>query len=106
MPNAKQAKTTAAGRRLVGSVKQAIAWADGKDVPARVTRAEVNRTAAIDLGALPETVRNGEQSRTKTEAARILVAVIARHPEAVKDALRKARQTPRRKSLRLGWPLI
>jgi putative transcriptional regulator len=109
MPNVKKAKTTAAGRRLVGSVKQAIAWAEGQDVPVRVTMVEVHRIPVIDVRALrqvlglsqtqfaarfgftAETVRNWEQGRTKPEgAARVLLAVIAHHPEAVEDALRKA----------------
>jgi putative transcriptional regulator len=109
MPNAKKAKYTAAGRRLIGSVKQAIAWADGQDVPVRVTMVEVHRTPTTDVRSLRQalglsqaqfaarfgftaaTVRNWEQGRTKPEgAARVLLAVIAHHPEAVEDALRKA----------------
>jgi putative transcriptional regulator len=108
-PNAKKARNTAAGRRLIGSVKQAIAWADGQDVPVRVTMVEVHRTPTIDVRSLRQalglsqaqfaarfgftaaTVRNWEQGRTKPEgAARVLLAVIAHHPEAVEDALRKA----------------
>jgi putative transcriptional regulator len=109
MPNTKKPKTTAAGRRLIGSVKQAIAWADGQNVPVRVTMVEVHRTPVIDVRSLRQalglsqsqfasrfgftaaTVRNWEQGRTKPEgAARVLLAVIAHHPEAVVDALRHA----------------
>jgi putative transcriptional regulator len=109
MPNTNKTSTTAAGRRLIGSVKQAIAWADGQTVPVRVTMVEVHRTPLIDVrsirqalglsqsqfasrfGFAPGTVRNWEQGRTKPEgAARVLLAVIAHHPEAVDDALRKA----------------
>jgi putative transcriptional regulator len=36
-------------------------------------------------------LRNWEQGRTRPDGpARVLLAVIARHPEAVEDALRKA----------------
>ena len=102
-------KHTAAGRRLIRSVKQAIAWANGEDVPVRVTMVTVERTPAIDVrsvrgklglsqsqfaarfGFTPATVKNWEQGRTQPDGpARILLAVIAHHPEAVEDALRKA----------------
>jgi putative transcriptional regulator len=103
------AKHTAAGRRLIRSVKQAIAWASGENVPVRVTMVEVHRAPAIDVRSLRQklglsqsqfstrfgftaaTVRNWEQGRTQPDGpARILLAVIAHHPEAVEDALRKA----------------
>src|SRR5215813_10088883 len=94
-------KHTAAGRRLVKSVKQAIAWARGEDVPVRVTMVTVERAPAIDVRAVrqklglsqsrfaarfgftPSTVKNWEQGRTNPDGpARILLAVIAHHPEA------------------------
>ena len=102
-------KHTAAGRRLIRSVKQAIAWASGENVPVRVTMVEVHRVPAIDVRSLrqklglsqpqfaarfgftPSTVRNWEQGRTQPDGpARVLLAVIAYHPDAVEDALRKA----------------
>ncbi|MGA2737718.1 MAG: helix-turn-helix domain-containing protein [Bryobacteraceae bacterium] len=102
-------KRTVAGRRLVRSVKQAIAWAGGEDVPVRVTTVSVARRAAVDVRSLrrklglsqsefaarfgfaPATVRNWEQGRTQPDGpARILLAVITHHPDAVADALRKA----------------
>ncbi len=102
-------KHTAAGQRLIGSVKQAIAWASGEDVPVRVTMVPVKRLPLIDVrsvrqklglsqalfaerfGFAPATVRNWEQGRTQPDGpARVLLAVIAHHPEAVEDALRKA----------------
>jgi hypothetical protein len=49
------------GSRIIASLKQAVDWAEGKDVAVRVTTVEVS---SID--------------------------VIARHAEAVEDALRKA----------------
>jgi putative transcriptional regulator len=46
---------------------------------------------AARFGFAPATVRNWEQGRTQRDGpARILLAVIAYHPEAVEDALRKA----------------
>jgi putative transcriptional regulator len=102
-------KHTAAGRRLIRSVKQAIAWASGEDVPVRVTMVSVERRPIVDVrtlrqklglsqsefaarfGFAPGTVKNWEQGRTQPDGpARILLAVIASHPDAVEDALRKA----------------
>jgi putative transcriptional regulator len=102
-------KHTAAGRRLIRTVKQAIAWASGEDVPVRVTMVSVERVPVVDVRAVRQklglsqarfaarfgftaaTVRNWEQGRTQPDGpARVLLAVIAHHPEAVEDALRKA----------------
>lgn len=102
-------KHTAAGTRLIRSVKQAIAWADGEDVPVRVTMVSVEHAPKVDVqsvrqglglsqsqfaarfGFTPSTVKNWEQGRTQPDGpARVLLAVIAHHPEAVEDAVRKA----------------
>jgi len=102
-------KRTAAGRRLLRSVRQAIAWASGEDVPVRVTLVSIERRPIVDVrtvrrklglsqsefaarfGFTPATVKNWEQGRTQPDGpARILLAVIAHHPEAVEDALRAA----------------
>jgi putative transcriptional regulator len=102
-------KHTPAGRRLIKSVTQAIAWSSGEKVPVRVTMVSVEHPPTVDLRALrkklslsqaqfasrfgfaPATVKNWEQGRTRPDGpARILLAVIAYHPEAVEDALRKA----------------
>ena len=113
MPNPTRKRTTekhtAVGRRLIRSVRQAIAWADGEDVPVRVTMVSVERAPIIDVrsvrqklglsqarfaarfGFTAATVRNWEQGRTQPDGpARVLLAVIAHHPDAVEDALRKA----------------
>jgi putative transcriptional regulator len=46
---------------------------------------------AARFGFAPSTVKNWEQGRTQPDGpARILLAVIAHHPDAVEDALRKA----------------
>ncbi len=103
-------KHTAAGRRLIASAKQALAWAKGEKVPGvRVTVVEVNLAPVIDarsvrrklglsqsqfaarFGFKLATVRNWEQGRTQPDGpSRVLLAVIAHHPDAVEDALRKA----------------
>src|SRR6266571_1077803 len=88
-------KHTAAGRRLIASAKQALAWAKGDNMPGtRVTVVEVNRAPIIDVrilrqklglsqsqfaarfGFTPATVRNWEQGRTHPDGpSRILLAV-------------------------------
>ena len=102
---AKQRKPSA-GSRIVASLKEAVDWAEGKDVRVRVTKVEVPRidvratrrrlglsqaAFAAKFGFQTATLRNWEQGRTRPDgAARVLLTVIARHPEAVEDALRKA----------------
>jgi putative transcriptional regulator len=103
-------KSTAADRFLLASLNQALAYARGERVPGiRVTRVRIDRPAPIDplairrnlglsqsrfaarFGFTPATIRNWEQGRTRPDGpARILLAVIAHHPDAVEDALRKA----------------
>ncbi len=94
------------GTRIIASLKEAVAWAEGKDVPVRVTTVEiptVNVRAlrrqlglsqsefAAKFGFPPATLKNWEQGRTRPDGpARVLLAVLARHPKAVEDALRKA----------------
>ena len=103
-------KSTAAGRALLASLNQAFAYARGEHVAGiRVTYVQVNRPTPIDVRAVrqktglsqskfaarfgftPATIRNWEQGRTQPDGpARVLLTVIAHHPEAVEDALRKA----------------
>jgi putative transcriptional regulator len=46
---------------------------------------------ATKFGFPPATLRNWEQGRSRPDApTRVLLAVIAKHPEAVEDVLRKA----------------
>jgi putative transcriptional regulator len=94
------------GREVIAGLKEAIAWAAGEDVPVRVTTVEVptidvravrrklhlsQSEFAARFGFQPATLRNWEQGRTRPDGpARVLLAVIAKHPEAVEDALRKA----------------
>src|SRR6266404_4533423 len=94
------------GHEIITSLKEAIAWAGGENIPVRVTTVEIPTTDvravrrklglsqsefAAKFGFQPATLRNWEQGRTQPDGpARVLLAVIARHPEAVEDALRKA----------------
>jgi putative transcriptional regulator len=101
----KQRKPSAGGR-IVASLKQAVDWVEGKDVAVRVTTVQVpmidvratrrrlglsQAAFAAKFGFQPATLRNWEQGRTRPDGpARVLLTVIARYPEAVEDALRKA----------------
>ena len=101
----KQRKPSA-GSRIVASLKEAVDWAEGRDVAVRVTTVEVpvidvkatrqqlglsQAAFAAKFGFQPATLRNWEQGRTYPDGpARVLLAVIAKHPDAVEDALRKA----------------
>jgi len=94
------------GQEIITSLKQAIAWSGGERVPVRVTTVHVPSSDvrslrrklglsqsefAVKFGFQPATLKNWEQGRTRPDGpARVLLAVIARHPDAVEDALRKA----------------
>jgi putative transcriptional regulator len=94
------------GQEIITGMKQAIAWAGGDDVAVRVTTIRVPTTNvralrrklglsqsefAAKFGFQPATLKNWEQGRTIPDGpARVLLAVIARHPDAVEDSLRKA----------------
>jgi putative transcriptional regulator len=105
--SSKKRATTSVGQEVITSLKEAIPWADGEGIPVRVTRVKVpsadvravrrklrlsQSQFAAKFGFQPATLKNWEQGRTKPDGpARVLLAVIAHHPEAVEDALRKAR---------------
>ena len=98
-------KQPTVGARIIEGLEQAIAWAQGEDANVRVTLVHVPdvdvrevRTKmglsqaqfATKFGFPPATLRNWEQGRSRPDApTRVLLAVIARHPEAVEDVLRK-----------------
>jgi putative transcriptional regulator len=87
-------------------LNEAIAWTRGENANARVTLVHVSevdvrkvRTKmglsqsefATKFGLPPATLRNWEQGRSRPDApTRVLLAVIAKHPEAVEDVLRRA----------------
>ena len=95
-----------AGSQIIASLKEAVDWAEGKDVPVAVTTVKVptvdvratrkrlglsQASFAAKFGFQTATVRNWEQGRMRPSGpARLLLAVIASHPEAVEDALRRA----------------
>lgn len=94
------------GEEIAASLREAIAWARGEEVRVRVTQIEApvvdvrvvrkrlklsQSQFASRFGFAAASVRNWEQGRTRPEGpARVLLAVIAKHPEAVEDALRSA----------------
>lgn len=93
------------GSELVKSMEQALAYAKGQDVPARVTTVMVptvdvkairrrlglsQAQFAGKFGFAPASVRNWEQGRRIPGGpARILLAVIGEHPEVVESVLRR-----------------
>lgn len=99
-------RKASAGQRIVESLKEVVAWTKGKDVPVRVTTVRVplidvravrqglglsQSEFATKFGFAAATLRNWEQGRSRPHGpARVLLAVLASHPNAVEDALRKA----------------
>lgn len=97
---------SAVGASIIKGLEQAIAWTRGENNNVRVALVHVPhvdvrevRTKmglsqaqfATKFGFPPGTLRNWEQGRARPDApTRVLLAVIARHPEAVEDVLRKA----------------
>jgi putative transcriptional regulator len=96
----------AVGERIIEGLEQAIAWSRGTNKRVRVTvvdapEVDVRKVRrqmglsqsqfATKFGLPPATLRNWEQGRSTPDApTRVLLAVIAKHPEAVEDVLRKA----------------
>ncbi len=95
-----------AGKRIIQSLKEVVAWAEGENVPVRLTTFQVpvidvrrvrrkmrlsQSEFAAKFGFAAATLRNWEQGRSRPDGpARVLLAVLAEHPAAVEDALRKA----------------
>ena len=102
----KTARSQSVGQEIITSLKEAIAWAGGEDIAVRVTKVEVptvdvravrrklglsQSAFAAKFGFRPATLKNWEQGRTRPDGpAKVLLAVIARHPDAVEDALHRA----------------
>jgi putative transcriptional regulator len=94
------------GESIIQGLNEAIAWTRGEDANVRVTLFHIPevdvrkvRTTtglsqaefATKFGLPPATLRNWEQGRSRPDApTRVLFAVIAKHPEAVEDVLRRA----------------
>jgi putative transcriptional regulator len=99
-------KRPTVGERIIEGLEQAIAWTRGENNNVRVTlvhvpevnirevRAKMGLSRAqfaTKFGLPPATLRNWEQGRSRPDApTRVLLAVIAKHPEAVEDVLRQA----------------
>ena len=93
------------GESIIQGLQEAIAWTRGQTGNVRVTLVQVPdvdvrgvRTKmglsqaqfATKFGLPPATLRNWEQGRSRPDApTRVLLAVIAKHPEAVEDVLQK-----------------
>jgi putative transcriptional regulator len=94
------------GQSIIAALEEAIAWSRGEPVTARETTVRVPHVDvqllrqnmrlsqdefAAKFGFTPASVRNWEQGRRRPEGpARVLLAVIARHPEVVEEALHAA----------------
>lgn len=103
---AKRKQGPTLGERIVEGLGEAIAWSRGESARVRVTVVQVPRVDvrkvrrqmglsqtqfAAKFGFPPATLRNWEQGRATPDApTRVLLAVIAKHPEAVEDVLGKA----------------
>lgn len=100
-------KPPTVGKRIIEGLEEALAWSKGEDVPVRVTQVQVpeidvsavrrrmglsQTQFALKFGFPPATLRNWEQGRTRPDTpTRVLLAVIAKHPESVEDVLKDAR---------------
>jgi len=94
------------GERIIDGLEQAVKWTRGETDRVRVTLVHVPEVDvrkvrqkmrlsqaqfALKFGIPPATLRNWEQGRSRPDApTRVLLAVIAAHPEAVEDVLGKA----------------
>ena len=100
-------KQPTVGERILEGLEQAVAWSRGEDVPVQVSlvripdvdvrklrqRMGLSQTQfATKFGFPPATLRNWEQGRVRPDApTRVLLAVIAKHPESVEDVLSNPR---------------
>ncbi|MCU1273998.1 MAG: DNA-binding protein [Bryobacterales bacterium] len=99
-------KHPTAGKRIIEGLEQAVAWTRGDNHRARVTLVHVpdvdvrevrqkmglsQAQFATKFGLPPATLRNWEQGRSRPDApTRVLLAVIAKHPETVEKVLSEA----------------
>ena len=104
-PRAVKRRSTV-GRRIIQGLEQAVAWTRGNNDRVRVTLVQVPEVDirkvrrkmglsqsqfATRFGFPPATLRNWEQGRARPDApTRVLLAVIAKHPETVEEVLGKA----------------
>lgn len=100
-------KKAPVGARIIEGLEEALAWSKGEDIPVKVThvvtpevdvfkvrqRMGLSQTQfAMKFGFPPATLRNWEQGRSRPDApTRVLLAVIAKHPQSVEDVLKDVR---------------
>ncbi len=100
-------KQPTVGERIIGGLEEALAWSKGEGVPVRVTQVQVpeidvsavrrrmglsQTQFALKFGFPPATLRNWEQGRVRPDTpTRVLLAVIAKHPDSVEDVLKDVR---------------
>ncbi|HEY8694641.1 MAG TPA: type II toxin-antitoxin system MqsA family antitoxin [Chloroflexota bacterium] len=95
------------GQSIIVGLKEAVAWSRGEGVRARTTTVQVPKVDvqrvrrkmrlsqdefAAKFGFAAASVRNWEQGRRQPEGpARVLLAVIDRHPEVVEEVLQTSK---------------
>ena len=100
-------KAPTVGERIINGLEEALAWSKGEDLPVRVTKVQVpdidvskvrrqmglsQTQFALKFGFSPATLRNWEQGRVRPDTpTRVLLAVIAKHPDSVEDVLKDLR---------------
>jgi len=100
-------KAPTVGERIIEGLEEALAWSKGEDIPVHVTHVQVpdvdiskvrrgmglsQTQFALKFGFPPATLRNWEQGRVRPDTpTRVLLAVIAKHPESVEDVLEDLR---------------
>ena len=102
----RKAEAKSVGQKIIESLEEAIAWSGGEPTKVRATvvsppTLDVRQIRlgmglsqsqfAAKFGFPPSTLKNWEQGRARPDAStRVLLAVIAKHPEAVEDVLDRA----------------
>jgi putative transcriptional regulator len=100
-------KRSSVGARIIEGLEEAIAWSKCDDAAARITQVQIpdvdvaevrhrmglsQSQFATKFGFPPATLRNWEQGRARPDApTRVLLAVIAKHPDSVEDVLKDLR---------------
>jgi putative transcriptional regulator len=100
-------KCPSVGARIIEGLEEAIAWSRGDNVAVRANQVQIpdidvsevrhgmglsQSQFATKFGFPPATLRNWEQGRARPDApTRVLLAVIAKHPESVEDVLKDLR---------------